>query len=199
MLPAPPERRSGGPLRVVYTGRFYARWRTPEHLLRAIAGAKTSHRDSLEVVFAGTTDVNAVQLASRLGLDDTVTFSGRLAWAESMSLAMTADVLVVIDAPGDMNLFLPSKLIEYLPLGIPLLGLTPRVGASADVLRALGYPVVAPTDTDAIARELRSLIEAKRSGRLHASPQHAAASARYDIRRTSAEFADVLTSCLRSH
>jgi glycosyltransferase involved in cell wall biosynthesis len=97
-----------------------------------------------------------------------------------------------------MNLFLPSKLIEYLPLGIPLLGLTPRVGASADVLRALGYPIVPPTDTGAIARELQSLIEAKRSGRLHASPQHAAASARYDIRRTSAEFADVLASCLRS-
>ena len=46
-------------------------------------------------------------------------------------------MLLVIDAPADESLFLPSKLIDYLPARKPILGLTPARGASADLIRAL--------------------------------------------------------------
>lgn len=194
--PRPPRSERSGPLRLVYTGRFYGRWRTPDCLLAAVAEANALQAGSLEIVFAGPIDPAAVALARRLGIESIVTFRGRQPWAEAMQLAMTADVLLVLDAPADVNLFLPSKLIEYLPLSIPILGLTPARGASADVLYALGYPIVSPTDRAGIARELVRLIDAKESGALRASPQHAEVSARYDIRRTTAAFADVLASCV---
>jgi glycosyltransferase involved in cell wall biosynthesis len=200
MLPAAVDApRVDGALRLVYTGRFYAGWRTPEPLLRAVAAVVTDDQAPIEIVFAGTTDASAVQLASTLGLADRVTFRGRLSWADSMRLAMSADALLVIDAPSDVNLFLPSKLVEYLPIGKPILGLTPRAGASADVLRALGYPVAPPDDPRAIEAALRALVAAKRSGALRASPQHAEVAAQYDIRRTTEMFAAVLNTCASFH
>jgi glycosyltransferase involved in cell wall biosynthesis len=198
MLPAARDTRSpDGPLRIVYTGRFYQGWRTPEHLLHAVAALTARDRRALELVSVGTIDSESTALAARLGLTDVVSFRGRLSWVDSMTAAMSADVLLVVDAPSEVNLFLPSKLIEYLPLGKPILGLTPATGASADVLRALGYPIAPPNDAAAIERALESLVTAKRSGTLRASPQHHEVAARYDIRRTTEAFASVLDGCVR--
>jgi glycosyltransferase involved in cell wall biosynthesis len=198
----PPRRESGsssGPLRLVYTGRFYRRWRTPEHLFRAAATLVSADPSSLEIVVAGTIDPEWIRLAAQLGLSRAVTFRGRLSWAESMSTAMSADALLVIDAPSDVNLFLPSKLIEYLPLDKPILGLTPDVGASADLLRRLGYPIAPPDDVEEIEQALRSLVASKRSGSIGPSRQHRDVASSYEVKETTAQFAAVLSSCVRPH
>ena len=94
-------------------------------------------------------------------------------------------MLLVIDAPADDSLFLPSKLIDYLPLGKPILGLTPLRGASADLIRRLGYPVVAPDDEAAIAAADRGAARsASRQGRLGRVAGTRRGRAQYDIRRT---------------
>jgi glycosyltransferase involved in cell wall biosynthesis len=202
MLPArpsvPPKPDTSGALRLVYTGRFYAGWRTPEHLLNAVFAITRQDATAVQLTIAGAIDGESVVLAEQLKLDNEVNFLGRLSWEESIRTAMSADVLLVVDAPSEVNLFLPSKLIEYLPLGKPILGLTPAAGASADVLRALGYPIVPPDDAAAIERALRGLVAAKRAGTLAASPQHRAVAARYDIRQTTAEFAAVLNASIGS-
>jgi hypothetical protein len=104
-------------------------------------------------------------------------------------------VLLVIDAPSDDSLFLPSKLVDYLPLGKPILGLTPTCGASADLLRSLGHPIVAPDDEAAIASAIDLLIERKQQGRLGVPASHHAVAAQYDIRATAAAFAHILERC----
>jgi glycosyltransferase involved in cell wall biosynthesis len=135
-------------------------------------------------------------MASELGLDAIVEFSGRLSFSESAQRAAAADVLLVIDAPADDNLFLPSKLIDYLPAGKPILALTPLRGATADLVRSLGYPVIPPDDEQAIASAIEALLAARREGRLQESAQHAAVAQQYDIRRTTAAFAEVLNGCV---
>jgi glycosyltransferase involved in cell wall biosynthesis len=190
--------RSGSRLHLVYTGRFYGEIRTPAPLLRAIAKLAEQYpveRD-LRVTFIGTTVRSHQDLASRLGLDDIVTFTGRLPYGESARRAADADVLLVIDAPAEESLFLPSKLVEYLPMNKPILALTPVRGASADLVRSLGYPVIAPDDEPAIASAVEGLIAAKRDGRLAASADHERVAARYDIRRTTASLAEILARCV---
>jgi glycosyltransferase involved in cell wall biosynthesis len=103
--------------------------------------------------------------------------------------------LLLIDAPADESLFLPSKLIDYLPAAKPILALTPQRGASADVVRALGYPVIAPDDETGIAAAIEQLLTAKHDGRLSRSSQHDAVAAQYDIRRTAGAFAEILVQC----
>jgi len=181
-------------LRLVYTGRFYEGFRTPEPLLHAIAALERRYQpaSTLHVTFVGTPVAAHQQLARRLSLSGRVEFVGRMPFEESARLAAGADVLLVIDAPNEENVFLPSKLVEYLPLNKPILGLTPPKGASADLIRTLGYPVVAPDDMSAIESALESLIAAKREQRLGATACHADVAAAYDIRRTAASFAEIL-------
>jgi glycosyltransferase involved in cell wall biosynthesis len=191
--PAAPDDR----LTVAYTGRFYDGIRTPEHLLHALTalGRRRPLARELHVSFVGTPVASHLQLASRLGLDDVVEFTGRLSFAESSRRAGAADVLLVIDAPATESLFLPSKLIDYLPAGKPILALTPPRGASADLIRALGYPIIGPDDESGIAAALEALIVAKQERRLTTSATHSEVAQRYDIRRTAGAFAEILARC----
>ena len=188
---------AGGPLHLVHTGRFYEGIRTPEPLLRTLStlAQRRPLAGQLRVTFAGTLVPAYERLAARLGLGGLVDFTGLLSFAESARLARTADVLLVIDAPADDNLFLPSKLVDYLPLAKPVLGLTPARGATADLLRLLGQPIAAPDDEAAIASALETLIDLKKGGRLHVPASYRELSARYDIRATTRLFADILERC----
>jgi glycosyltransferase involved in cell wall biosynthesis len=186
-----------GPLRLVYTGRFYEGIRTPEPMLRALSriAARRPLAREAHVVLVGTRVPAYERLASALGLDAVVEFTGRVPFAQSAAIAASADVLLVIDAPSDDNLFLPSKLIDYLPLARPILGLTPAAGATADVLRALGHPIVPPDDEAAIAEAVERLIDAKRGGTLATPAAHHAGAAAYDIRNTARAFDAILRRC----
>jgi len=181
-------------LTIVYTGRFYDGIRTPEPLLRALALIATRRPIACElhVAFVGTPVPSHRRLATTLGLGDVVEFAGRVSFAESARRAAHADVLLVIDAPSDESLFLPSKLVDYLPLDKPILALTPSRGASADLIRRLGYPVVPPDDIVAIASAIEALVDAKRQRRLGIAEHHRSVAQQYDIRRTAGAFAGIL-------
>ena len=185
--PAPRPSRTG-PMRVVYTGRFYKGARTPDGLLNALS---LMQRESplagrLSVEFVGGAMEPYARRSTQLGLSDVVTFTGRQSPETAQVLASTADLLLVIDRPSrGANLFLPSKLIDYLPLRIPILGLTPAEGATADLLGRLGYPVVDPSDPRAIADTLMGLLAQHESGVLAASACHDQVAAAYDIRETT--------------
>jgi glycosyltransferase involved in cell wall biosynthesis len=193
------KRPHGGPLRIVHTGRFYEGRRTPKSLLQALgrlANARPLARE-LKVVFVGTVVPAYVDLAHALALGDVVEFVERVPHDRSTALAAGADVLLVIDAPSDNNLFLPSKLIEYLPLQKPILGLTPPHGATADVLAELSYPMAAPDDDRAIQSALEALLARAAAGTLAPSSQHALVARRYDIACTARALHDVLMGCVR--
>ncbi len=188
-------RQTAGPLRIVYTGRFYDRVRTPDAFLRAVAvlAAQRSLEGRLLVEFVGGEMKPYESLATRLHVGSFVRFTGRKSPPEALAAATAADVLLVIDAPSEgANLYLPSKLVDYLPLARPILALTPHQGASAELVRQLGYPTIDPTGERAIASALSSLIDRHEAGALTTSPQHAGVAARYDIGETTRALAAVL-------
>jgi hypothetical protein len=98
-------------------------------------------------------------------------------------------VLLVIDAPAPApdvpSVFLPSKLVDYLPLRKPILGITPDPGASARLLRRLGCPIAPPEDVPAIASALRDLMARWRAGTLGVAPSFDDVAREFDIRRTA--------------
>lgn len=183
------------PLRLVHTGRFYRGVRTPSALLRAVADLHRTDavRGMLEVLFVGPHAREYEREAASLGLAPLVRFRGRVAPAEATQIAAGADALLVIDAPCDgPSVFLPSKLIDYLPLRKPILGLTPSTGATARVLRRLGCAVVPPDDVAAIASALNDLVSRWRAGRLCVSDSFDRVAAEFDITRTARLLHDVL-------
>jgi len=193
-LPAVP--RVPGPLRLIYTGRFYEGLRAPDATLRALAAmhAQQSLHGRLELTFVGPFMEGIARMSSALGLDGVVRFHARVSPGEAQAMASSADVLVIIDAPATgPSPFLPSKLVDYLPLAKPMLGVTPLEGASASLLRRLGCPVAAPSDEQGIRAVCAELLRAAEAGTLRLSPQFEEVAAEYDITRTTAVFNDVLT------
>ena len=183
------------PMRLVYAGRFYQGIRTPVALLRALAqlNARDPLEQTLEVSFVGPHVQEFERDAALLGLDSFVRFSGRVPPADAARAAAAADVLLVIDAPSDgPSVFLPSKLIDYLPFRKPILGVTPDSGASARLLRRLGCPVASPDDVDAIATAIASLVRRWREGTLAVGASFDSVAAEFEISRTARVLEDVL-------
>ena len=183
------------PLRLVYAGRFYAGIRTPMPLLRALAqlNARDPLAGALEVLFVGPYVQQYERDAAALQVDSIVRFRGRVPPAEAARAAADADVLLVIDAPSDgPSVFLPSKLIDYLPFRKTILGVTPESGASARLLRRLGCPVAPPDDVDAIAAALADLVRRWREGTLAVGASFEGVAAEFDISRTARVLHDVL-------
>jgi len=192
--------RRPGPMRMVYTGRFYVGVRTPSALFRALAAlnAREPLAEVLDVAFIGPHVESFRAEARALGLDAFVRFEGRRPRLDAARAAADADVLLVIDAPSaGPSVFLPSKLVDYLAFRKPLLGLTPRNGASARLLGRLECPVAPPDDETAIAAAVDALIDRWRAGTLHVPAAFDLVAAEFDIRRTVAQFDDVLTRAFR--
>jgi glycosyltransferase involved in cell wall biosynthesis len=201
VAPRPARVPSTGPLRVVYTGRFYDGVRTPDMLLAALAllQRQAPIEGRIQVEFVGGSMQSYARTAGQLGLSGVTTFSGRRSPGAARDAAAAADLLLVIDAPSrGPNLFLPSKLIDYLPLDTPILGLTPAEGASAELLHRLGYPAVNPSDPAAIAEALAMLMSAHERGTLTASASHAVVSRPYDIRETTRALQEVLDEAVNA-
>jgi len=108
-------------LRMIYTGSLYKE-RSVQSLLDAIAGLSSEMelKDRLELAIIGPTEKMYPEKAKEMGLEDIVTFPGRMSYMESLRAIARADVPVVIEAPNaEPNPFLPSKLVDYLMLNKP--------------------------------------------------------------------------------
>jgi hypothetical protein len=84
---------------------------------------------------------------------------------ESLSLMSSADGLMVIDAPAITSVFLPSKLIDYIGAGKPLLGITPR-GTAWNLIIELGGWLADPLETAQVEQTVKSFIQYLRGRKL---------------------------------
>jgi glycosyltransferase involved in cell wall biosynthesis len=182
------------PLRLVYTGGFYG-LRTPVNLFKSIGeiNREENLQGRLEVILAGSgTELYAGQIPY-FGLEGIVKISPVVPYHESLKIAGQADVLLVIDAPSrDVNVFLPSKLVEYMAFQKPIFGITPTNGATANLLRRLECPLVDTEDLNGIRTVLKDLIRRKEEGRLTVSPSFESASEEYSVSSTTRQYAGLL-------
>jgi glycosyltransferase involved in cell wall biosynthesis len=178
-------------LRIVHTGGLYG-VRSPEPLLRGLAELRRRSPalgDRLEVLLVGVHEDAHRELVRRLGLDAIVQLRPPCSYVEALRLAAGADVCLVIDAPtAGESIFLPSKLVDYLRLGKPVLGITPARGESADLLRQVDCPIVEPHDLRGIADALARLLEAHKEGTLGSARDYDRALASFDPRNVGRLF-----------
>jgi len=145
-----------GRLAVRFLGDLYL-LRTPKPLfdaLRVLGTTKGSLLEKFCFEIVGSMHDLAPQETDLSGLPkDLVVFRPRVGYLQSLELMSSAAGLMVIDAPAERNaksVFLPSKLIEYVGAGRPVIGLTPP-GAAAELISRLGGWVADPADTACIA------------------------------------------------
>jgi glycosyltransferase involved in cell wall biosynthesis len=188
-----PTRPNPDKFRVVHTGSFYGN-RGPQVVLDALSelSLDPAIRRQLAVDFIGYLGAESVSLAENNKLNDIVRFHGRKGYVESLQAAVDAHLLLLIDAPAENSVFLPSKIADYVLLRRPILGITPETGASAELLRRLGCTVVPPDNTQAVAKALREAFANWKSGAPAAPAPNSEAASELNIRQVVIGFASSL-------
>jgi len=139
-----------------YVGDFYGP-RTPLPLINSLIAVFERDPKVLEnvrVELIGLVDEKMVHEAAGGRLPNGLLSVHRsVPYRKSLELISSADGLLVIDAPTETNVFLPSKIVDYIGAGRPILGITPK-GASARLINELGGMVAAPNDAEEMSRQL---------------------------------------------
>jgi glycosyltransferase involved in cell wall biosynthesis len=160
----PDEAPDVGAIVVRYVGNFYGR-RGPEPLLDALRLVTTRRPGALKGVhfeLVGSQE-RPLSDAALSGLPpELVSIRPAVPYLESLALMKRSRLLLVLDAPGDTSVFLPSKLIDYLGARRPILALTPPGAASSLVERAGGWHAD-PADPAASAEAIIAALAAVRS------------------------------------
>lgn len=150
-----------------HTGEFYG-LRTPKPLIETLSSIMADDPRSLDgVCFELIGDIDPTTRAN-LRIEDLppglVRFRPPVSYQESCSLSAAANGLVMIDAPATKSVFLPSKLIEYVGVGRPILGITPP-GAAANLIKELGGWVADPSSPEAMKSTVVEFLSYLRNAR----------------------------------
>jgi glycosyltransferase involved in cell wall biosynthesis len=188
------------PLRLSYVGSLLIGRRTAHALLDALAmlRQRAGIKGLLEMVFvgAGSGTEEARQKVAALGLESVVTFVPHAPHLESLAAMRDSEVLVLIDAPADTNVFFASKLVDYLMAERPILALTSTVGPSADLIRRCGYPLVDPEDARGICDAIQHLLTCHSAGTLAPTAASVALLQEYSVDAAAGAFASVLDEAI---
>ncbi len=158
-------------LSLLYLGRFAGiAGRSPELVLGAVR-ALVDH--GLPVALRVLGDQSTVLRAAveRLGLSRYVSLQGPLSHRAAVREMMTADALVLYQAPGRTPISaVAGKTYEYLRSGRPILAIVPA-GDNADLLRRYGGPhtLISECDVRAVERAALALYARWKNGSLAAT------------------------------
>lgn len=145
---------SGQPLTWMHAGSTYSGIRSLEPVVRAIERI----RDEVPVRFVliGPEPRRELELARSLGLDEQVSWLGRLELHATLRTLQSAHRLVAVVADVHPH-SIPAKVFDYLSVGRPLLVLGRKTHAVNEVLAGrAGCALVEPEDRDSLVALLRA-------------------------------------------
>lgn len=199
---APPPAQ-GRPMRLSHVGNLFAGRRRANTLFEALAALNRRQplAGVVELVLlgAGSGLYEAREKVFELGLEPIVTFHPRVSHIESLKAMAASDVLVIIDAPAETNVFMPSKVVDYLMARRPILALTPSIGSTAEIIGALGYPILDGQDVAETAAAIDALLQQYQSGTLAAAGSGAEVIQQFSLDVTARAFAAILERARKSH
>jgi glycosyltransferase involved in cell wall biosynthesis len=100
-------------------------------------------------------------------LTDIVNCVGPLDYCETISLTRGCDVLLIVEGDYGKGYFLPSKLIDYVQVGKPILAISPKKGTVSDIIRKYGGGVLADgTSAESVSDALALLFKHWEKGSL---------------------------------
>jgi len=144
-----------------YAGKIYV-GRDPETFLSGLQlflkrrGPQT--KMCLNII--GLEEVGLTQLAAKYDVERQLNIVGPLSYGASLNMASQSDVLLSLEAPYTEGIFLPSKLVDYVQTGRPVLGISPRDSTVSDILSKHGGGVWADcTSIEGISDAIEELYD----------------------------------------
>lgn len=90
------------------------------------------------VRFVGGESKRARELVTKLGLEDKVIIEEARNYEETQKAAENSTVLVVIEAQCEEGIFFPSKFVDFVQTGRPILAVSPAKGTLHDIISKHG-------------------------------------------------------------
>lgn len=153
--------RSGNSVfQFVHTGSFYER-RRPDNFMKAwchFIKADPDRLSGFRFKHIGKTSEKIETLANERSIQETVEQTGIVSLGEAVEFQQNSDALVLIEnETARESIYLPSKFIDYLWAGAPIVALSPADSTIADLL-GQDYPLRAdPNDADNILEILERM------------------------------------------
>ena len=144
-----------------HIGVLFAR-RTPEPLFAAIntlLNRRPELSDIIAVEFIGSIEKQMLETDAAKSLPSgMVVCVSSLTYTQSLEKMYDADIVVLIEADTKHNLFMPSKLSDYIGSRTPILGIVP-MGPANKTLHQLGAWQAYPSETASIVDALEDIID----------------------------------------
>jgi hypothetical protein len=186
---------------VRHLGELYGR-RSPKPLFDALRLIHSTEPQSLSDVcfeLIGATEESVLRDSGFHHLPEgLVVIQPTVSYRESLSLMAASDGLLVIDAPMERSVFLPSKLIDYVGAARPILGITPP-GTSANLINQLGGWLAGPSEIEGVAQALSEFLLYLRRNRNKGTAQwgNSDVRSRYEARTVGTLFSGFLAELLQ--
>jgi len=138
---------------------YLSKERNPKIFLEALATfiRQRGLNDRLRFNLIGIENCDFRNVIQEYGLQDNIIFKGRLSYQDTLSEIYRSDVAVVLEASSEESIFLPSKFIDYVQVGRPILAVSPKMGTLNDIISSHGGGTV--VDCESVANITQGLHE----------------------------------------
>ena len=196
--PAPVIGAGSRALHALHAGSFIPGLRDPDKLFAGLAmlNARRPLEGRLKLTFVGEDTGRYQAQADALGLSGTVELLPSVPFHVCQDMIDKSDLLLVLDTPGFGGIYLPTKLIEYLPYAKPVLGLTEPGSAVHQLLQECDLAYADQGRPEEIAAAFERLLAQWETGVWEVSAKSRESALGYRIDRVNQKLDALLTSLL---
>ena len=125
--------------RICHAGNLSAE-RDPRSFLKALAKLRDMNPSiKVELEIIGVMPESIMTEVIQLNLEDQVIFTPGMSFVKCLERMQHADVLLMIEAEVKNGIFFPSKIIDYVEVGRPILAISPKKGVIKDLFSSNNY------------------------------------------------------------
>ncbi|RLL55873.1 hypothetical protein D8Y20_00020 [Mariprofundus sp. EBB-1] len=146
---------------IAYAGNITSE-RCPKSFLRGFKKflGKVDNSEPIKFIFIGRDSTGEIENARNNGLEKNIELLGSLGYEMCQQNLEECNVLLIVEAPTEEGIFLPSKFIDYVQLGKPMLAVSPRESTVADYLHEYGGGIAADCkSSDEISNAIGALYQ----------------------------------------
>lgn len=119
------------------------------------------------VKFVGVKLVDLIEKVQKLGLEDIVSIEEAKTYEETLKIMANSRILVVIEAESEEGIFLPSKFVDCVQTGRPILAVSPTASTLADIISMNGGGIAADcSSSTAVSEAIKTLYIEWKAGTL---------------------------------
>jgi glycosyltransferase involved in cell wall biosynthesis len=158
---------SHGIVRMCHAGNL-SRERRPENLFLALKDVIKKNPDVfIKLDIIGSIHEDFEDMIRSLDLHQNIESIGSMSYGKTMEALNNYDILVVLEAPVEVGIFLPSKIVDYSQLHKPILSISPVVGCLSRMMNCYGGGMAVNCESqEDISKGLQKYIESWRKGML---------------------------------